>query len=448
MELFRLSKHVLCCCFCGWVGLFCGCAQTPDGAGSRLQPAVIINGVILQTPAEQYAGEVLAYMVPVTLGKAGNPKLRGEWGERGLALPLNYDAISEMMQGPEKDPRRVMVLDNNILGLSQVLYHYDERLNLLKGEGIHRSVFPSTELLAIRVMLLQKMNRGEKVGLGELMKNKELLLDPLLNADGIDLEGTGLHFSEMKLLKDVIRSEPSFMAYLEHPFIVEMFYKIGAVSMDSYVKEKIHSARYKGSDFERGRKKSGQKPVQVAVLPSVVKSFAYQAIDRDTYPTGFMPEETYYEVIETFQNTMIGFLQKLVLGQMFGDVAAGDMDEQEKRNVLAREFIEAHVTIRIMSQRPLVIYPDNAEKVIQDVCRDSDFNVIVLGKNVYLSMQILDIDTFPHVNRLYLDESDIKYGQVDFEIGQISMFVFEKLKPLIRGIEEPAGNALAVSAYS
>ena len=85
-----------------------------------------------------------------------------------------------------------------------------------------------------------------------------------------------------------------------------------------------------------------------------------------------------------------------------------------------------------MNQRPFVIHPENVDKVIQDVCHDSDFNVIVLGKNVYLSMQILDVDTFPHVNRLYLDMSDIKHGQVDFEIGQISMFVFDKLKPLIR----------------
>lgn len=432
--LLRLPKHVLYCFFCGWMGLFYGCAQTPDGAGadSRLQPTVITNGVVIQTPAEEYAGEVLAYMVQVTLGKSGNPKLRGEWGDRGLTLPLDYGAISEMMQGPEKDPRRVMVLDNNILGLSQVLYHYDERLNLFKGEGIHRSVFPSTELLSTRVMLLQKMNRGEKIGLAELMGKKEQLLDPRLNADEIDLEGTHLHFSEMKLLKDVMQSEPSFMAYLEHPFVVEMLYKIGAVFMDSYVKEKIHSARYKGSEFEKSWKRSGKKSVQVAVLPSFAESFAYQSIDTDTYPTGFMPEETYSEAIETFKDTMIRFLKKLVMVQMFGDAVTGDADEQKRRNALVTEFIEAHLNVRFMNQRPLVIYPDNAEKVIKDICHDSDFNVIVLGKNVYLSMQILDVDTFPHVNRLYLDVSDIKHGQVDFEIGQISMFVFEKLKPLIR----------------
>jgi len=433
MILFRLSKYVMCCCFCGWIGLFCGCAQTPDGveADSWLQPTVITSGVGLQTPAEEYAGEVLAYMVQVTLGKAGNPKLREDWGDRGLNLPLDYGAISDMMQGPEKDPRRVMVLDNSILGLSQVLYHYDEKLNLFKGEGIHNSLFPSTELLSIRVMLLQKMDRGEKVGMAELMDKRAQLLDPHIKAGEIDLEGTNLHFSEMKLLKDVIQSEPSFMAYLEHPFIVDTFYRIGAVSMDSYVLEKIQSARYRDSGFDQGRERPDKKSVQVAVLPSVVKSFAYQSIDIDAYPSGFMPEETYVEAIKTFEKTMIGLLQKLIMAQMFGGAVSEDSDEQKRRNALVKEFIEAHLDVRSMNQRPFVIYPGNAEKVIHDVCHDSDFNVIVLGKNVYLSMHILDVDTFPHVNRLYLDVSDIVHGQADYEISQISMFVFNKLKPLI-----------------
>jgi hypothetical protein len=433
MMLLRLSKHVLYGCLFAWTGLIYGCAQISDGAGAgnRLQPAVMINADVSQKPAEKYAGEVLAYMVPVTLGKMGNPKLRKEWGARGLLLPLDYGVISSMMQGPEKDIRRVMVLDNNILGLSQVLYHYDERLNLFKGEGLSRSIFPSTELLSIRVMLLQKINRGEKVGLAELMKKKQQLLDPHISAEEIDLEGTGLHFIEMKLLKDVIRSEPPFLAYLENPFVVEMLYRVGAASMDSYVKKKIRLARYKTSDFKQDWKGFDNKTVQVAVLPSLVKSFSYQSIDMDAYPMGFMPEDSYLRAVETFQVTMLGFLQQLVLEQMFGGLAGKDAAEQERRNLLAREFIDMHLYVRILNQRPLVIYPDNADKVIQDICRDSDFNVIVLGKNVYLSMQIFDADTFPHVNRLYLDISDIRYGQADFEISQISLFVFNKLKPLI-----------------
>jgi len=412
--------------------MFYGCARTLDdgGADRRLPSTVIAKGLYPQTPAEQYAGEVLAYMVPITLGKTGTPKLREEWGHRGLDLPLDYALISDKMQGPEKTPRLVMVLDNNILGLSKVLYHYDERLNLFKGSYVQKSIFPSTELLSIRVMLLQKMARGEKVSMAGLMKKKMQILDPAISAEEIDLDGTNLNFSEMKLLKDIIQSEPSFMAYLEHPFIVEMLYRIGAVLMDTYARKKIQAARYRDSVSEQGREMPEKKSVQIAVLPSVVGSFDYQSIDTGIYPSGFIPEESYVKATKTFQKTMILFLKKLIMAQMFGDAAA-DSDEQKRRHARVEEFIETHLNIRFMNQRPFVIYPGNAEKVIKDICHDSDFNVIVLGKNVYLSMHILDVDTFPHVNRLYLDMSDLVHGQVDYEISQISMFVFNKLKPLI-----------------
>ena len=436
MILFRLFRFALYGCFYGLLGLLIGCAQTPDGArtDSRLHSSVIVNGGVLPTPAEQYAGEVLAYMMRVTLGKAGNPKLREEWGDRGLNLPLDFGAIADMMQGPEKDPRRVMVLDNNILGLSRVLYHYDKRLNLFKVRGGQESVFPCTELVSIRVMLLQKMDRGEKVSMAALMDKKEQLLDSRVTAGQIDLGDTNLQASEMKLIKDVIQSKPSFMTYLEDPFVVDMLYRIGAVSMDTYVREKIQSARYSAFALEQGQKRNDKKSVQVTILPSIVKSFVHRSIDTDAYPNGFMPEETYTEIIETFQNVMIGLLQKLVMTQMFGDLVTKDSDEQKRRDVRVKEFIETHLDVRSIKQRPLVIYPENADRVIQDVCPDSDFNVIVLGKNVYLSMQMLAVDTYPHVNRMYLDIVDIRHGQVNYEISQISMFVFNRLKPLISSI--------------
>jgi hypothetical protein len=164
-------------------------------------------------------------------------------------------------------------------------------------------------------------------------------------------------------------------------------------------------------------------------------TFVHQAIETDAYPDGFKPDDTYTETIETFQKTMIGLLQKLVMTQMFGDVVTKDSDEQKRRDAQMKEFIETHLDVRSIKQRPLVIYPENAEKVIQDVCPESDFNVIVLGKNVYLSMQMLAVDTYPHVNRMYLDMVDIRHGQVDYEISQISMLLFNRLKPLLSSVE-------------
>ena len=418
------------------MGLFYGCAQTPDQTqiDNRLQPTTMTSAETMQSPAEQYAGEVLAYLMQVTLGKTGNPKLRQEWGDRGLNLSLDYGAISDMMRGPEKDPRQVMVLDNNILGLSRVLYHYDKSLNLFRGEELQESVFPSRELLSIRVMLLQKMDRGEKVNMGALMDKKPQLLDPLVTAAEMDLGNTHLNQSEMALLKDVIQSKPSIMAYLEHPFLVDMLYRIGAAPMDAYVREKIQSARYTAYNVKPGQKKNQKKSVQVTILPSAIKSFVHQSINTHVYPSGFKPEETYLEAIQTFQHTMNRFLEKLVMAQMFDDDAK-DSDEQTQRHAVVMAFIEEHLDVMSMDRRPLVVYPENAEKVIKDVCHDSDFNVIVLGKNVYLSMHILDVDAFPHVNRVYLDVMDIRHGQVDYEISQISKFVFDRLKPHLSSIK-------------
>ncbi len=91
------------------------------------------------------------------------------------------------------------------------------------------------------------------------MDKKAQLLDPRVTAFEIALGDTNLQFSEMKLLKDVIQSKPSFMAYLEHPFVVDMLYRIGAVAMDSYVREKSLSARYSRSALNRGRQKHPTK---------------------------------------------------------------------------------------------------------------------------------------------------------------------------------------------
>jgi len=67
--------------------------------------------------------------------------------------------------------------------------------------------------------------------------------------------------------------------------------------------------------------------------------------------------------------------------------------------------------------------------VVQDVCPKADFTVILLGKDVYLSMHIeTGKDTYPDVNRLYIDLVDVKYGQIQEEVDQIGEFIYLQLK--------------------
>ena len=71
-----------------------------------------------------------------------------------------------------------------------------------------------------------------------------------------------------------------------------------------------------------------------------------------------------------------------------------------------------------------MVQPGNAEEVIQDVCPDADFVVIVTDKNLYLPMNVdEERDVYPHVPRVYLDMLDLRYGRVDDWIEEIAGFI-------------------------
>jgi len=92
---------------------------------------------------------------------------------------------------------------------------------------------------------------------------------------------------------------------------------------------------------------------------------------------------------------------------------------------IASEWISFYV----MDEKPLVIYPENAREVIRDVCVNCDFNIILLDKNVYLSMHFAEeTDLYSNVDRTYLDLMDIEYANIEEETDQISRFIFSKLE--------------------
>ena len=75
----------------------------------------------------------MAYLIEVVLGRAGALENRQAWSTRGLDLPLDFDMVSRRMFGPVSLRAELMVLDTNILGLSDVLYHYDQPVEPIQG---------------------------------------------------------------------------------------------------------------------------------------------------------------------------------------------------------------------------------------------------------------------------------------------------------------------------
>jgi hypothetical protein len=338
------------------------------------------------TENEQIAGEIMAYLLQVVLGVAGAPEKRQAWSTRGIDLPLDFDMVSSRMYGPVPLRAELMVLDTNILGLSRVLYHYDPRMNLFKGTRDQRSLYPCTELMAIRLLLLQKRHRGETVSLAAMIRHLDLFTPGSRDAAGEELTAMGLTAEEFRFLKAVFQSEPAFLRYMQHPFIVSTLRKIGVARQDAFTLAADLKASYDQLS-DRSWNGTEDQPVTVALVPAMIP----------TPEEAGNPSDDYIQVLKTVRTAI--------------------RDELNLRPVLPTS---APRPVFFIPDRPVTIYPENADRVIGQLCPTADFTVILLGKNVYRAVFIdPDTDIYPHKRWLYLDVDDVRYGHTDADIGTI-----------------------------
>jgi hypothetical protein len=348
------------------------------------------------TEAEQIAGETLAYLVEVVLGQAGDPEKRPAWATRGLTLPLDFDLVSQRMFGPVPLRAELMVLDTNVLGLSEVLYHYDPRLNLFKGRREADSLYPCAELMAIRLFLVHKRHKGEKIGLGAMIRCKELFAPGSRDARQAELAAMNITDTEFKFLKAVFQSEPAFLRYMSHPFLVSTLHRIGVVEQDALTLSADQSANYRRWACP-SPKPLYPSPVTIAILPSMNPMF-----DASPGPAGTVTPSRDYQI-------MLDHLEKAILDRL-----------ARKHLASGQNTPTANHLVFFTPDRPMVIHPENAGRVIEDVCSKADFTLIVLGKNVYRAIYLdPENDIYPHEKRIYLDADEIQYQQIDEEIETI-----------------------------
>jgi hypothetical protein len=389
------------------------------GAAFRLRE----NGCDMD-PARQHAGETMSFMLRVVVGLDGRLETRRDWATRGLDFPLNLDAISrEMSAVGGGNILRIMVFDPNILDLSQTLYYYDDRLGFSKGKF---NVYPATEFLAIRLLLIKKIAREEKINLGALLERRRLLFDKGKSVGEEDLKATGLRHEEIEFIRDILVRAPYLFEYLGCPFLVKGLYEAGVLSMDETVTQKLAEANYKDFPCRAEKGPDKMKSVRIAILPSLTKEFLFGTGEAALSPTGFVPSGYLLEMVEALKEQIVegaaAWIERKALEQGFD--TTGDP-------VLASswsEIVRSKVNFCVQDERPLVVTPRNAAEVIEDVCPEEDFTVILLGKNVYLSLFIdRDKDIYPAVNRVYVDFDDIKYAQAKDRYEAIAEVIYQAL---------------------
>jgi hypothetical protein len=289
------------------------------------------------------------------------------------------------MFGPVPLRAELMVLDTNILGLSRVLYHYDRRLNLFKGTRDHDSLYPCAELMAIRLLLLKKLHRHETVSMAAITRHAALFAPGSREAFGAELSAMGLRLEEFRFLKAVFASEPAFLKYMRHPFIISTLKKIGVAEADAFTLSADLRAGYHQLS---GKLYGGNTDARatVAIVPAM--------IPMSDEPGGL---EKSAEYVQRLNQIRTAIETKLA----------------ERRGMPEAAGSPAF----FIPDRPVTIYPENADRVVGQLCPRANFVVILLGKNVYRSIHIdPDRDIHPHKKWIYLDVDDVRYQQIDAEM--------------------------------
>ena len=379
------------------------------------------------TSAQQHSGELLAYLLKVVLGRAGQPKSREDWRVRAIDEPLDFDHIVKVMTDPEKNQLDFVVLDPDILDLSQVLFHYDEKMSLYKGDYGVTSVYPAPEILAIRLFLLKKINSGEKIDLDAFMQREDNLLDENYQTLPEDLSATHLSVQEMKFLRDTFQNDPAFYRYLTCPFLLKGIAETGVIASGDLTEKIIQSAHYsylQCKPMDLGEKR---ETVKIAFLPSMTKEFVYGKNYTPLSEHGFKATEFLEGIFIKLKKEVINATREHLKRKLLKPPHP-KLTQLQWRN-LWRELSQHDIAFYIENERPLVIYPENAPQIIREVCPEADFTVILLGKNTYRAIYFDPTrDTYPFVNRLYLDIMDIEYNQAQEEIDAISQFICSRLK--------------------
>ena len=366
--------------------------------------------------AHQYGEEVLAYLMQVVLGQAGDPDNRAKWLSRGLDQDLDLERIGAIMSDPGANKTAIMVNDPSILGLSKVLYHYAPEMSQFSG-SYATSLYPATELVALRLLLLKRIQADRKVSLQALLNHQTLLQNSKREATRSELAAMNLTDDECRLLQAVFQSKPWLFESLTSPFLVAAFAHTGVLENDPLTAKLVSRANYRNAACKPEGPPSDRDALVIAFLPSMIREFS---------PEGrrFKPSDAYLAAVESLKRDILAALGKAVRQKMKTAPAhLAESTERQWETLTARK-----ISFRSLKARPLVIYPANAARVVQDTCPPTDFAVILLGRNVYQSVHIDQAkDIYPAANRMYLDITDVKHGQVSSEVDEIARFLYEKL---------------------
>ena len=391
------------------------------------------------TPAQDYAGEILAYFLQIVVGHIGTEERRQAWKSTGADFPLDYHAISRVMNRPASRKTDLMVLDYDLSALVEVLSYYNPRFNLFKGQAIFSSVYPSSELIALRLLIQRKLLSGEQVSFTALQTHEALLHPDATLPSAADLQDMNLSAGEFQLVKEVFASDPLFFLYYKHPFIVDAMARVGF-----YQKEALTEAIRRNASYDRyapgDGHSGGGKTIEVVVLPSFNRQFEFGGQYAPDFRYGFKPSENYLRTVDTLNEKILARTAQLLYAERKANGSSSVENDAAFKRLWDHTYAPM-IRFRSFHQRPLTIYPENNDHLVKQVAPAADVVIILLGSGVERAIDTSrTAEEFSATGRFYFSIDDIRYYRRNDAIDKIARHIVGRLQPL-RAVAAPLQTA-------
>ncbi len=347
-----------------------------------------------QATDKSYACEIQSYLIRVVLGLDGDPSKRPLWSEKGLHKPLDFNEISDAMRGVSGSELDYILLDYNLFELLNLLYHYDPELNLHGSSRATLSPYPSPEFVALRLLLLKRLHRKEPLSLARLLYSLSRGAPESQNGSS----ASGPTPEELNLVKQIVASRPSILDYMLCPFLVKALLDAGILDREELTLKLAAEAVYEPLPLRLLKEGRGVDN-KVVILPSFTRGFIVEQ-GKDPSKAFSASQE-----LQDISKRLVGMISAVSNEQ---EPATGQ--RPDTNNKLERYWFY------LWDKRPLAVFPGNAREVITRICPEARLTIVLLDRNIRLSMQGTEK---PGDNWIFVDSLDVQYGQLDREIALI-----------------------------
>ena len=160
------------------------------------------------------------------------------------------------------------------------------------------SLYPATELVALRLFLLKRIQTDRKISLQALLHHQPLLQNPERDATPAELATMNLTRDECRLLQSVFKSKPWLFESLTSPFLVAAFARTGVLENDALTAKLITRASYRNSACSPMDAPPDKNAPVVAFLPSMTREF----LPGDA---AFSPTEAYLNAVASLKRDIL-----------------------------------------------------------------------------------------------------------------------------------------------